>query len=159
MTQKIKFLILRIFKQFKNSFQFSIISLWNFLQFWYCFHYAVRFRNSLVWVCNLEASFGVKLRTSMRKQRNWVFATNSDFLIPISLDSNLVKPLTFQTMTSVKSYNISLKYQRFTTLGSKDIGMRKTEFVARIQWIQLLYRHNMRIIHSIKKFIKFGFAI
>ena len=31
--------------------------------------------------------------------------------------------LTFQTMTSVGSNNISLKYQRFTTLGSKDIGI------------------------------------
>ena len=32
-------------------------------------------------------------------------------------------------MTSVRSNNISLKYQRFTTLDSKDIGIRKTEFV------------------------------
>ena len=28
-------------------------------------------------------------------------------------------------MTCVRSKNISLKYQRFTTLGSKDIGIRK----------------------------------
>ena len=33
-------------------------------------------------------------------------------------------------MTFVRSKNISLKYQRFTTLGSKDIGIRKSEFVA-----------------------------
>ena len=61
--------------------------------------------------------------------------TNSDFLIPISLDSNLVKPLKFQTMTSVRSNNISLKYQRFTTLGLKDIGIIKSEFVAKTQFV------------------------
>ena len=44
---------------------------------------------------------------------------------------------TFQTMTSVRSNNISLKYQRFTTLGSKDMGIRKTEFVARTQFLYL----------------------
>ena len=33
------------------------------------------------------------------------------------------RPVTFQTMTSVRSNNISLKYQMFTTFGSKDIGI------------------------------------
>ena len=32
--------------------------------------------------------------------------------------------LTFQTVTSVRSKNISLKYQRFTTQGSTDIGIK-----------------------------------
>ncbi len=45
------------------------------------------------------------------------------------------KPLKFQTMTFVRSRNISLKYQRFTTLGSKDIGIRKSEFVAKSQFL------------------------
>ena len=36
-------------------------------------------------------------------------------------------------MSSVRSNNISLKYQRFTTLGFKDIGIRKSEFVAKNQ--------------------------
>jgi len=38
-------------------------------------------------------------------------------------------------MTFVRSKNISLKHQRFTTLGSKDIGIRKLEFVAKIQFL------------------------
>jgi len=38
-------------------------------------------------------------------------------------------------MTFVRSNNISLKYQRFTTLGSKDIGIRKSEFVAKSQFL------------------------
>ena len=36
-------------------------------------------------------------------------------------------------MTSVRSNNVSLKYQRFTTLDFKDIGIRKSEFVAKNQ--------------------------
>ena len=39
-------------------------------------------------------------------------------------------------MNAVRSNNISLKYQRFTTLGFKDVGIRKSEFVAKNQ---LLY--------------------
>ena len=38
-------------------------------------------------------------------------------------------------MNSVRSNNISLKYQRDTTLGSKDIGIRKSEFVAKTQFL------------------------
>ena len=38
-------------------------------------------------------------------------------------------------MTFVRSRNISLKCQRFTTLGFKDIGIRKSEFVAKSQFL------------------------
>ena len=69
--------------------------------------------------------------------RNWVFATNSDFLIPISLDCNVVNLLIFQTISSVRSNNISLKYQRFTTLGFKDIVIINSEFVAKTQFLCL----------------------
>ena len=34
-------------------------------------------------------------------------------------------------MTSVRLNNTSLKYQRFTTYGPKDIWIKKSEFVAR----------------------------
>ena len=63
-------------------------------------------------------------------QRYWVFATTSAFLNPISLDSNVV-----ETMNSVRSNNISLKYQRFTTLGSKEIGIINSEFVTTTQFL------------------------
>ena len=39
-------------------------------------------------------------------------------------------------MTFVRSNNISLKYQRFTTLGSKDIQNRKSKFVAKTQIVR-----------------------
>ena len=45
------------------------------------------------------------------------------------------RPLKFQTMTSVRSNNLSLKYQRFTALGFKDIGIRKSEFAAKTQFL------------------------
>ena len=38
-------------------------------------------------------------------------------------------------MNSVRSNNISLKYQRFTTLDLKDIGIIKSEFVAKTQFL------------------------
>ena len=41
-------------------------------------------------------------------------------------------------MNSVRSNNISLKYQRFTTLGSKDKGIIKSEFVAKTQFLCIL---------------------
>jgi len=44
------------------------------------------------------------------------------------------KPLIFQTKTSVSSNDISLKYQKFTTFGSKDTGIRKSEFVTNTQF-------------------------
>ena len=63
-------------------------------------------------------------------KRNWVFAPNFDFLVPLSLQPN-VGDLIFQNMNSVRSNNLRLKYQRFTPSGWKDIGIRKFEFVAK----------------------------
>ena len=38
-------------------------------------------------------------------------------------------------MTFVRSNNISLRYQMFTTLDYKDIGIIKSEFVAKTQFL------------------------
>ena len=43
-------------------------------------------------------------------------------------------PLIFQTFNSGRSNSLSLKYQRFTPLGCKDIGDRKFKFVAKTQF-------------------------
>ena len=43
-------------------------------------------------------------------QRNWVSATNSDFLIPI-FASLCCRPLIFQTINSVRLNSLSLKYK------------------------------------------------
>ncbi len=38
-------------------------------------------------------------------------------------------------MNSVRSNNLSLKYQRFTPSGGKNIGTRKSEFVTKTQFL------------------------
>ena len=64
--------------------------------------------------------------------RNWVFATNSDFLIPISLQPDGVN-LQYFKLSSNRIH--SLKYQRSPTLNCKDIGIRKSGFVAKTQFL------------------------
>ena len=44
------------------------------------------------------------------------------------------RPLRFKTMNAVRSYNVSLKYQRSTSSGCKDIGITKIEFVTKTQF-------------------------
>ena len=63
------------------------------------------------------------------------------------------RPQIFQTMNSVRSNNISLKYQRFTTLGSKDIGIINSEFVAKTQFQILnlfLYVYSIHVLNPLK---------
>jgi len=38
-------------------------------------------------------------------------------------------------MNAIRANNVSLKYQRFTTKGCKDIGFTKTEFAAKTQFL------------------------
>ena len=38
-------------------------------------------------------------------------------------------------MNAVRSYNVSLKYQRATSSGCKDIGITKVEFVTKTQFL------------------------
>ena len=45
------------------------------------------------------------------------------------------RPLIFQTMNAIRSNNVSMKYQRFTSSGCKDTGFTKTEFVAKTQFL------------------------
>ena len=45
------------------------------------------------------------------------------------------RPLKFPTMNAVRSNNVSLKYQRSTTFGCKEIGIRIAEFVAKTQFL------------------------
>ena len=64
----------------------------------------------------------------------WVFATNSDFCIHISWQLNVVNLwYLIQTLNSVRSSNLSLKYQRFTLSGCKNIWI--TKFVAKTQFL------------------------
>jgi len=56
-------------------------------------------------------------------------------------------------MTCVRSKNISLKYQRFTTLDSKDIGIRKSEFVAKSQFLYDIWKQfeEFMILETVRR--------
>ena len=62
-------------------------------------------------------------------------------------------------MNSVRLNNLSLKYQSFTTLGCKDIGIRKFEFGAKTQFLYKLrpkvagnqimqYRNKFKLLYE-----------
>ena len=70
-------------------------------------------------------------------QRNWDFATNSGFIIIISFQPDVVDPRFFPTLNYVGSHNLSLKYQRVTASGCKDIKIRKKAFVAKTQFLYI----------------------
>ena len=79
-------------------------------------------------------------------QRNWVFVTNYDFLISISL-TQCRRLLIFQTMNSVRWKNLSLIYQRFTPSGRKNIGIRKSEFVTK-PWLKF-FKFGLKVLKVI----------
>ena len=56
------------------------------------------------------------------------------FLTLISLQLNVVD-IRYLAMNSVRSINLNLNYLRFTLSGSKDIGIRKFDFVAKTQFL------------------------
>ena len=56
------------------------------------------------------------------------------FSIPNFFATQYYRPLICQTMHSVRSDNLNLKYQRCTQSGCKDIVILNFEFVAKIQF-------------------------
>ena len=66
-------------------------------------------------------------------QRNLFFASNSNFLITISLQPGGVKPLIFQNL--IFGSNRSRNLKRSTTLHCNDIWIRKSKLVARTQFL------------------------
>ena len=67
-------------------------------------------------------------------KRNWVFATNSNFLILISLQPDGVF-FHFKLSFSDPTNFIWLKCLRSLRLGCKDIDIRKSKFVAKTQFL------------------------
>ena len=63
----------------------------------------------------------------------------SYFLISILFQPNVVDNYIFQTINSVRSDILNLKYQRFTPSGCTDRGLSKFEFVAKTQFLSDLY--------------------
>jgi len=79
-------------------------------------------------------------------QRNWVLATNSDFLIPISFEPYIINLWYFKLIFSnLSNRSHSLKCQMSTPLDYKDIGIRKLEFVTKTQFLCSVWRSWRRI--------------
>ena len=70
---------------------------------------------------------------------------HSDFLITLSLH-------TFQTMNSISSNKLSLKYQIFTPSHCKDIGIRQFVFVAKTQIFTQLPMKPSKLLKGIYRF-------
>ena len=101
---------------------------------------------SFKWHCrSFHSNYGKTVKGSIKT------TANADFLVPISFQSNTA-PYIFQTMNSVRSNYLSLKYQSYTPSGCKDIGIRKFESVAKTQF--LYYMVNFSQVTFNKR--KFG---
>ena len=94
------------------------------------------FRYFKLWIL-LDLSLKAKVYT-IRWQRSrdmksiWFFAKNSYFLIPASF-----QPVIFQTFIILCTIIDIWKYQRSVTLGCIDIGGRKSQFVAKTQFLYI----------------------
>ena len=64
-----------------------------------------------------------------------------------NLATHSLTPFIFRTINSVRSNSLSLKYQRFTPSGCKDIRVSKCKFVAKTQflWSNPLSSYNEQI--------------
>ena len=56
-------------------------------------------------------------------------------------------------MNAVRSNNVSLKYQRFTSLGYKVIGFTKIGFVAKSQFLSHMYLRSSETDQSLQYFL------
>ena len=62
--------------------------------------------------------------------KDWVFVTNSDFLIPIFFPPDSVNLWCFK----LRFFHLSLKYLRSKALVYKDIEIKKLKFVTQFLW-------------------------
>ena len=93
------------------------------------------------------ALFDSGSEASLIFERNWVFATNSNFLIPISLQSDGVNLYYFKLrLSDITEFIVWNIYLRYSTMGYKDIGIRKSEFVAKTQFLSKKFVNNFSIL-------------
>ena len=96
------------------------------------------FARNILW-CNLFFSIYFSttvstehdMRVNPKFQRNWVFATNSNFVIPISLQPDGVNGVIFQTEIIWSNRIHILKYLRYTTF-TKILGLENQSLRRRL---------------------------
>ena len=82
----------------------------------------------LQYILKLNLSASERFKSKIEKELS--FCTNLSFQIPVTLN-----PVIFQTLLSWSNTIYSLKYLRSTTLFCKDIGVRKSEFATKTQFL------------------------
>ena len=93
------------------------LSFFRWIFAWYSCKYVFRWK-LILWRIR-KSLISQQLRFVFEK-RKLVLATNSDILIPISLQHDVVKTLIFKQINSV-----NFKCQRFSPSACKDIGIEK----------------------------------
>ena len=117
----------------------------------YFFWWIKKNRNHVAWLAELlrrklfESKQGntqtnqtvlVDFKTKYLKLWSWFFACNKLWFSNLYIfETQWCKPLIFQTDIIWSNRTDSLKYQSSTTLKSKDRGIRKSEFVAKTQFL------------------------
>ena len=103
-----------------RSLQTNVVDLWYFKLY-------INLINQIILVLNVKGLrhqiikiHGIE-NLGLQLQRHWVFATNSDFLIPISLKTNVV---------DLRYYKL-----RKTPSDCTVIGISQFEFAAKIQFL------------------------
>ena len=81
----------------------------------------------------IDKQLKVKIKIHIKKELS--LCHKLKFFNPNIFAAQRRRPQIFQTLNSVRSNNVSLKYQRPTPSGCKDIGIRIFEFVAKTQFL------------------------
>ena len=78
------------------------------------------------------------------------FCSKLKFSNPHICATKWFKPLIFQTLNIYSNRIRSLKYLRFTRLDCKDIRIRKSEFMAKTQFLLYLLIHYITYINPLQ---------
>ena len=74
------------------------------------------------------------------------------FSYPYIFATQCLRPHVFQNKYTVRSNNLSLKYQRFTPSGSKDMGIKKFKFVTKNQFLCMFDKKQTSPEYNFKSF-------
>ena len=91
----------------------------------------------IIQLCDLVVPLDLIIRIyiSLRKEKELSFCRKLKFSNPYICAAEWFKPLIFQTLNIYSNRIHSLKHLWFTRLDCKDIRIRKSEFVAKTQFL------------------------
>ena len=109
----------------------------------------------IIQLCDLVVPLDLIIRIyiSLRKEKELSFCRKLKFSNPYICAAEWFKPLIFQTLNIYSNRIHSLKHLWFTRLDCKDIRIRKSEFVAKTQFLYQKFKKCL-VFSSPKLFIK-----